>query len=96
MQRLISSQHSRYMEGNQMSSNEPAIRLVRPLQQEYMTVGYILSLYGNSFYTMTLNDFVHLAMTHAHGSLNPSNLKLIYLKLMEEAGLKIVPVDPTK
>lgn len=74
-------------------SSDPAIRLVRPLQQEYMTVGYILSLYGSEFYKMPLNEFVHLAMTHAHGSLNPSNLKLIYLKLMEEAGLKIVPTD---
>jgi hypothetical protein len=84
------------MEGNQMSSNEPAIRLVRPLQQEYMTVGYIVSLYGNTFYTLTMDDFLYLAMSHSQHSLNPSNLKLIYLKLMEEAGLKIVPVDPTK
>jgi len=75
---------------------EPAIRLVRPLQQEYMTVGYIVSLYGNSFYTLTMDDFLYLAMSHSNGSLNPNSLKLIYLKLMEEAGLKIVPVDPTK
>jgi hypothetical protein len=91
--RLISSQRSRYMEGMKMSSNEPAIRLVRPLQQEYMTVGYIVSLYGNTFYTLTLDDFLYLAMSHSNHSLNPSKLKLIYLKLMEEAGLKIVPKD---
>ena len=75
------------------STEQPAIRLVRPLQQEYMTVGYIVSLYGNTFYTLTLDDFLYLAMSHSNHSLNPSKLKLIYLKLMEEAGLKIVPTD---
>ncbi len=72
-------------------TEQPAIRLVRPLQQEYMTVGYIVSLYGNSFYTLTLDDFLYLAMSHSNHSLNPSTLKLIYLKLMEEAGIDLVP-----
>lgn len=77
-----------------MSSTEPAIRLVRPLQQEYMTVGYIVSLYGNTFYTLTLDDFLYLAMSHSNGSLNPNTLKLVYLKLMEEAGIDLVPSAP--
>lgn len=66
---------------------EPAIRLVRPLQMEYITVGKILLLWGNYFYKSTEHEFVTKCMQLSNGSMNPVRLRTIYNQLMSEAGL---------
>lgn len=69
-----------------ISCEEPAIRLYRPMQIEYMTVGYILR-YEESVYTMTEDRFVRCCMFYSHGSMNPQRAQAIHRQLMEEAGL---------
>lgn len=63
-----------------------APRLVKPLYNEYITVGYVLK--NERFvYDFTEDEFIKACMIHANGSLNPSRLKEVYKMLMEEAGL---------
>ena len=70
-----------------LGSETPAIRLVRPMQMEYQTVGYVLR-YEKSVYTMTDKEFVIACMVHSNGSMNPNRCKAIYSQLMDEAGIK--------
>lgn len=67
--------------------NEPAIRLVRPLQMEYMTVGKVVRWWGKDFYRITEQAFVDHCMKESNGSMNPVRLRTIYNQLMSEAGL---------
>ena len=64
------------------------IRLVRPLQTEYIVVGGFLMNWQNAIYNLTESQFVGECMRLAGGSLNPNKLKQIYNQLMDEAGLK--------
>lgn len=66
---------------------EPAIRLVRPMQMEYMTIGMILTTYGNNIYKMSEDQFLHECMTQSNGSMNPQRVKAIYQQLRQEAGI---------
>ena len=70
---------------------QPAIRLVRPLQTEYIVVGGLLMNWHNTIYTLTEEQFVGECMRKSHGSMNPNRVREIYKELMEEAG-----VDGTK
>lgn len=65
----------------------PAIRLVRPMQTEYMIVGFVLTNWKNYFYQATEEEFVAKCMTLSNGSMNPNRVKEIYKQLREEAGL---------
>ena len=65
----------------------PAIRLVRPMQTEYKTVGFILNQMGDYFYQATEEEFVAKCMMLSHGSMNPGRLKAIYSQLRQEAGI---------
>lgn len=67
--------------------NEPAIRLVRPLQIEYMTVGKVIRYWGNDFYKITEQQFVDQCMKESGGGMHPLKLIGIYHQLMSEAGL---------
>lgn len=66
---------------------QPAIRLVRPMQMEYMTIGMILTTYGNNIYSMSEDQFLHECMTQSNGSMNPHRVKAIYQQLRQEAGI---------
>lgn len=68
-------------------SEEPAIRLFRPMQIEYITVGTILSNWKNYLYTSTEEEFIHKCMLLSNGSMNPDRVKAIYKQLMNEAGI---------
>lgn len=68
-------------------TKDPAIRLVRPLQIEYITVGMILKNWGEYFYQSTEKEFVDKCMKLSNGSMNPIRVKTIYNQLMHEAGL---------
>lgn len=68
-------------------SEEPAIRLVRPLQVEYLVVGMILTNWGNYIYKATEEEFLKKCMMMSQGSMNPNRVKEIYKNLMEEAVL---------
>lgn len=60
----------------------------RPLWQEYITVGEILSEYSiDDFYQLSEQSFLHEVMQRSNGSLNPVRVKTIYNQLMNEAGL---------
>lgn len=65
----------------------PAIRLVRPMQTEYMIVGFVLTNWKNYFYQATEEEFVSKCMTLSCGSMNPNRVKAIYKQLREEAGI---------
>ena len=77
-------------------TDEPAIRLVRPLQIEYIIIGGILMNYQNEIYTMSEDQFIKLAMTKSNGSMNPNRVKLIFALLMQEAGLTNVNKNDAK
>lgn len=64
-----------------------AIRLVRPMQAEYITVGHVLRWYANDFYDISEEQFVKDCMVKSNGSMNPNRVKAIYHQLREEAGL---------
>lgn len=66
---------------------EPAIRLVRPMQMEYQTIGTILNNWGSYLYQATEQEFVNKCMMLSGGSINPVRLRTIYNQLMSEAGL---------
>lgn len=66
---------------------QPAIRLVRPMQIEYMIVGFVLNQWKEYLYKSTEKEFVAKCMTLSHGSMNPDRIKAIHKQLMEEAGL---------
>lgn len=67
--------------------NMPAIRLVRPLQIEYITIGKVVRWWGPDLYRMTEDQFVNHCMKESNGSMNPVRLRTIYNQLMQEAGL---------
>lgn len=66
---------------------DPAIRLVRPMQTEYMVVGTILNNWGKYLYRSTEEEFLMKCMTLSHGSMNPDRVKAIHRQLMQDAGL---------
>lgn len=68
-------------------TEHPAIRLVRPMQMEYLTVGKVLRWLAYDFYRITEKEFVDHCMNESHGSMNPDRLKAIYRQLREEAGI---------
>lgn len=74
----------------------PPIRLVRPLQIEYIILGGILMNYQNEIYSMTEDQFIGLAMKKSNGSMNPNRIRLVYVQLMEEAGLTNVNKNDAK
>lgn len=65
----------------------PAIRLVRPMQMEYITVGKVLRWWAQDFYRITEEQFVSHCMKESGGSMNPGRLKAIYSQLRQEAGI---------
>jgi hypothetical protein len=65
---------------------KPIPRSYRPLQIEYMTVGYILR-YEKNVYDMTPMEFQTACMIYSNGYMNPNRAIDIYNALMEEAGL---------
>lgn len=68
--------------------DEPAIRLVRPIQMEYITMSKFFGVYGEKgIYTMTQKEFVNIFMRMSSGSVNPYRAKEIYKLMMDEAGL---------
>jgi len=67
--------------------DEPAIRLVRPLQMEYLTVGLILQSWQKYLYQSTEEEFIKRCMQLSNGSMNPVRLRTIYNQLMSEAGI---------
>lgn len=68
-------------------TEDPAIRLVRPLQIEYKTVGTILNNWGNYLYQSTEEEFLDKCMKLSNGSMNPVRARTIYNQLMSEAGI---------
>lgn len=68
-------------------TKDPAIRLVRPLQMEYLTVGLILQSWQKYLYQSTEEEFVKRCMQLSNGSMNPVRLRTIYNQLMSEAGI---------
>lgn len=64
-----------------------AIRLVRPMQNEYIVVGGFLNEIHNLVYELTEEQFVADCMKRSNGSMNPNRLREIYRELMKEAGL---------
>jgi hypothetical protein len=58
----------------------------RPLQIEYLTVGYILR-YEKSIYDMTEQEFQTACMIYSNGYMSPYRALEIKRALMEEAGL---------
>lgn len=68
--------------------NEPAIRLVRPMQMEYITVGYVLRNLAYDLYRITEKQFVDMCMEKSNGSMNPQRCRAIYKHLMDEAGIR--------
>jgi len=66
---------------------DPAIRLVRPMQMEYMVVGTILNNWGKYLYRSTEEEFLMKCMTLSHGGMNPDRVKAIHRQLMQDAGL---------
>lgn len=72
-----------------------AIRLVRPLQTEYMIVGGFLMNWQNAVYNLTEDQFVGECMRLSGGSLNPIRIKTLYQQLMEEAGLNGTEIERT-
>lgn len=66
---------------------QKAIRLVRPLQIEYIIVGGFLTNWQNAIYSLTEKQFVGECMRLSGGSMNPVRLKEIYKQLMDEAGV---------
>ena len=73
--------------------NAPAIRLVRPMQTEYMVVGKILDQWKEYLYMTDEQQFLHMCMKHSNGSMNPARIRAIYKQLMEEAGFYETPSD---
>lgn len=69
-------------------TDHPAVRLVRPMQMEYITVGYVLRNLAYDFYSMTEKQFVLMCMEKSNGSMNPQRCQAIYKQLMDEAGIK--------
>lgn len=65
----------------------PAIRLVRPMQIEYIVVGGILTNWGNAVYEVSEDYFLKECMKKSNGSMNPQRVKAIYRQLREEAGI---------
>lgn len=65
----------------------PAIRLVRPMQMEYLVVGKVIRWLSYDLYRITEKEFVDHCMRESHGSMNPNRLKAIYKQLMDEAGI---------
>lgn len=67
---------------------KPAIRLVRPLQTEYVTMANIFMTIGkDGIYEIPETKFVDLFMRHSNGAADPMRGKEIYEHLMKEAGL---------
>jgi hypothetical protein len=62
-------------------------RTVRPIQLEYLTVGYIVRWYSQDLYTLTEKQFVDECMMRSGGGMNPKRAVDIYNELMYEAGL---------
>ena len=69
------------------SAEAPAIRLVRPMQMEYITVGTVLKWWAQDFYRITEKEFVDHCMKESNGSMNPDRVRAIYRQLREEAGI---------
>lgn len=74
-----------YCEGE--VTDDPAIRLVRPLYTEYIIVGKVVRSLAHDLYKTSENSFVDECMKASGGSMNPNRLREIYRELMEEAGL---------
>lgn len=68
--------------------DEPAIRLVRPLQMEYIAMAGLMNIYGgNAIYSMSEAEFLRSMMRISSGSLSPKRVKELFHQLMDEAGL---------
>jgi hypothetical protein len=67
--------------------DDPAIRLVRPMQMEYKVVGLILHSWENYLYKSTEEEFIARCMQLSYGSMNPDRLRAIHKQLMNDAGL---------
>jgi hypothetical protein len=70
-----------------MENELRAPRLVRPLYNEYLTIGGIINN-EEPIYDMTEQQFVATVMQYSRGSFNPDRAKTIYKNLMLDAGLK--------
>lgn len=71
-------------------TDAPAIRLVRPMQMEYITVGKVLRYWAQDFYRISEKLFVDHCMKESGGSMNPHRVRAIYKQLMDEAGINQV------
>ena len=60
-------------------------RCVRPMHNEYIVVGEVVSRYH--VYSMTKGEFIGTCMKTCRGTGNPERFSKVYDKLMEEAGL---------
>jgi len=64
---------------------QPAIRLVRPMQKEFIVVGGILMNWGNAIYKMSEEQLLHECMPQSNGFMNPQRVKATYQQLRQEA-----------
>jgi hypothetical protein len=61
-------------------------RAVRPLYNEYLTIGHILR-HESSYLNMTRSDFISMCMFYSNGYMNPARAAQIYTDLMNDCGL---------